>query len=167
MITTKLAHFSLATLILTAGALAVTQQEPADGQQVQTRTQNRLVCEPLVIFDSSGSTLLGPTHKHLSVYSNGRVTLSQASGAPNSGRNVSTVINPTTANNFLLTLNRHGVFRLLDQEATVTDVPLNTVTVFNGSTDAAAHTFSYWLGNGTYQPIQTTIDAFITQTFEQ
>ena len=88
MIPTKLVHLSLATLILTAGAFGVSQQEPADGQQVQTRTPNPMVCEPLVIFDSSGSTLLGPTHKHLSVYSNGRVTLAQNSGAPNSARNV-------------------------------------------------------------------------------
>ena len=49
----------------------------------------------------------------------------------------------------------------------MTDVPLNTLTVFNGTTDAQAHTFSYWLANGNYAPVQAAIDAFITQTFDQ
>ena len=50
---------------------------------------------------------------------------------------------------------------LPDQNIFVSDVPLTTVTVFVGDTDAKADTFSYWLGTGAYTTIDQKIASFM------
>ena len=164
MIRTKLTFVALSLLALTAFAFAVNSTQDGDGKPVQ-RSDSRWQCEPLVIFDASGGTLLGPCHKNLAVYNNGQVSLSQFSGQPGDNRNVSKRVSPALATELARSLEAAGAFRLTDQEAQVTDVPLTSVTIFRGETNAQAHTFNYWLPQGEYAAIQRAVDNFITRAF--
>ena len=52
------------------------------------------------------------------------------------------------------------VLVLPDQNLSVADIPLTTVTVFKGDTNAKAHTFSYWVGIKGYGQIAQIISDF-------
>jgi len=58
-----------------------------------------------------------------------------------------------------------GGFELLDQKHFATDLPMTSVTLFQGETNALAHTFNYWTPTGPYQAIQGIIEEFIAQVF--
>lgn len=130
------------------------------------KTDSLLVAEPVLIFDVSGSTLAGPVHSNLSVYNNGRVSLAEFS-ANGERRNLSTQIAGSDARALARALEVAGGSQLEDQVQQALDVPLTTVTVFDGETDALAHTFSYWIPSGDYGAIQELVDSFTDQLLEQ
>lgn len=55
---------------------------------------------------------------------------------------------------------RNSLLVLGDQDLSVADIPLTTVTVFKGNTNAKAHTFSYWVGIKGYGQIAQIISDF-------
>lgn len=148
--------------LLALAALAVMAARNPDRGNIG---ENPLACEPVLMFDVSGSTLFGPCHKHLSVYNNGRVSLAAfaPSGTP---CNESKKIDVREVRALVAKLG--GWADLSDDPTLVTDIPMTTVTVFQGLrgfTDAQAHSFSYWLPVGDYAEVQETVDQFLCQTF--
>lgn len=132
--------------------------------------------EPLVLFDTTGFTLSGSLiHQNLVVYGSGIAAYSVSSqqltppleGSFDFGDAKVAMLTPETAQRFLRELAFAGAFSLCDEPAFVADVPPSTLTVFNGGTDAAAHSFSFF-GGGLSQPHATVaqiVDAFITAHF--
>jgi len=136
--------------------------------------KNDLMVEPVLNYDVTGSTLLGPVHSRLTVYNNGLLTRSSTSGAVassfagsgSSGGTASTgFASPAAIAQLQKDLVDAGAFRLCDQPFVVSDVPLTTVTAFRGATDAKTHTFNYWLGIGDYAGVEQVIAAFIADNF--
>ena len=122
--------------------------------------QQQIKQEPVLNFDVTGGTLLGPLHTRFTVYNNGLVTFSEASGFADSSSAGTTRVSDTVVDRLVKDLEDAGGFKLSDQTITVSDVPLTTVTVFRGDTNAKAHTFSYWLGIDQYAKIAQVIDDF-------
>ena len=152
-----------AVLVLAALTGATTQDNPKVRNKRAT-SEKQLVCEPVLIFDVSGSTLTGPCHKNLSVYNNGRVSLAEfATSQPT--RNESKMVSPGEVKSLIGQLSRYT--RLQDDQTIVTDIPMTTVTLFQGLTDARAHSFSYWLPIGDYEEVQQTIDLFMHRAFPE
>ncbi|TDJ79880.1 MAG: hypothetical protein E2O39_00215 [Planctomycetota bacterium] len=132
---------------------------------------NSIRHEPLLIFERSGGTLLGPMYRSLTVYSDGRVSLSKNDTVfldARVGQDVAVAtisISPADAAGFWALLVDAGAFSLCDMDAQVTDVPLNTVTIFDGRTDSNAHTYSYWIAIDEYAGVGTLLSNFIATHF--
>ena len=52
-----------------------------------------------------------------------------------------------------------------DDARLVTDVPLHTLTMLQGTQDSKAHTFSYWLGDGEFAAVDALLEDFIVEHF--
>jgi hypothetical protein len=131
---------------------------------------NNLMQEPVLVYDLTGYTLIGFLHRHLAVYNNGVASISAVSTntlteAPDWNKAAVAFVSPDEADKLLRELSNDGAFGLCDQSIIVLDMPMTTVTVSRGATDAQSHTFSYWFGDGSYGKVQQTIDAFIQKTF--
>lgn len=150
---------ALAAPILCAGLLTALQVqgnvEPA-----------ALESEPVLVFDVSGSTLLGPVHRHLAVYNSGNVsyaTRGPREAVPFVG---STLLDAKRVEALVSGLSAAGAWQGVDQDHAVTDCPLTTVTVLTAATDGRAHSFSYWVATQrTHEAVQDLIDAFVTEVF--
>ncbi len=116
--------------------------------------------EPVLNFDVSGSTLTGPLHHRLTVYNNGLITASQCSGFSGANSAGTGFTTPALAEKLRKELIDAGGLTLPDQNLSVADIPLTTVTVFKGNTNAKAHTFSYWVGFKGYAKIAQIISDF-------
>ena len=119
----------------------------------------QIVVEPVLNFDVTGSTLLGPIHLRLTVYNNGLITASQC-GLNGSNSAGTTVTSPAQVAQLRKDLIEAGGMTLPDQSLIVADLPLTTVTVFRGSTNSRSHTFSYWASFAEYAPIAQIINDF-------
>lgn len=132
---------------------------------------NTLDQEPLVMFDVTGFTLAGLLHEHLCVYDNGVVTISRVSGGtplfPLTNAADIAFISPNDARNLHKTLTQAGAFRACDEQLSVADLPMSTVSIFRaGATDDRVHTFSYWIPQSPEsQATSLAISAFRDQTF--
>lgn len=149
----------IAVPILCAGLVAALDFQP-------TQRQVPIENEPVLVFDVTGSTLLGPVHRHLAVYDSGRV--SYATSGPRAAQPfvATATIEPKRVQALMGALSGAGAWQGIDQELGVTDVPLTTVTVLSGATDASAHTFSYWTASTrTHKSVQDLIAAFVTEVF--
>ncbi len=166
---------SLCTPSLVAVALGAILAAPAP-QQVQldpgsaigiaapTACPNKVAVEPVVLYDVTGSTLAGPYHQHLTVYGNGFATLARDPVV--GGSVVETVFLPPADVAQLRTdLAALGAASLCDIPTPVSDVPLNTVTVLSGGTDARAHTFSFFLAIKQHGAVKTLLETFIATHF--
>jgi len=112
------------------------------------RCRNTQPREPVLFYDSSGSTLLGPSHTQLSIYSDGLVTLSRIDPLESGdGRALVRTISPQAVDSLAASLAAAGAARMCDDPMNVSDMPLTTLTVCSlpGMGDEA-HTFSYWAG---------------------
>ena len=116
--------------------------------------------EPILNFDVSGSTLTGPFHSRLTVYNSGLITASQCSGFTGGNSAGTGYAAPAQVEKLRRELIDAGGLVLPDQNLSVADIPLTTVTVFNGGTNAKAHTFSYWVGIKGYGQIAQIISDF-------
>jgi hypothetical protein len=128
---------------------------------------NVLPQEPVLVYDVTGFTFAGMlVHKHLAVYTNGVASISEAgtSSGPSSKADVA-FVGPDKVRKLVADLTGANAFALCDQNVGAADIPLTTVTVARGATDAVAHTFSYWFAGAPYDKVEAVIDAFIKKTF--
>ena len=153
---------SIVTALLVAAGLVVTATAKTAFEGLPA-TEN----EPVVVVDVSGATLLGPVHRHLAVYTSGRVaysafgpqTVPGVGGVQPVSR--SETIDPLLVEALVSDLARAGAWQLADQTIEPTDVPLITVTVLDGQTDARAHTFSYWIPTAPFHPVDAVLTGFM------
>lgn len=125
---------------------------------------NKIKTEPVVIYDVSGSTFAGPFHQHLTVYSSGFATLARSSSF--SGIDAATAqASLADVAQLRLDLRALGASTLCDIPTIVADVPLTTVTVFTGATDARAHTFSFFLSIKQQGAVKQLLEEFIGAHF--
>ena len=132
--------------------------------QLTPTAKNRIDREPVVMFDVNGGTLLGPVFEHLAVYSDGSASYTSFSSLAAASVE-GTTVSADDLNRLVQDLEAAGARTLLDQQMTVTDVPLTTVTLFRGSTDAQAHSFSYWIGADVYDTTDDVLSEFIATHF--
>lgn len=118
---------------------------------------------PILMVDVQGATLLGPVLSHLAVYADG--SASYAAAGLQSARMSSAALHPNDLNQLMRRLAAAGAYGLCDDATVLLDVPTTTVTVFDGGTDAHAHSFSYQGGLGAYAPVNAAIEQFIDQVF--
>jgi len=142
-------------LTLHTDGAAVSQDRLSGGVFAQGIRQ-----EPVLNFDVSGSTLSGPFHSRLTVYNNGLITASQCSGFTGANSAGTGFATPAQVEKLRKELIDAGGLLLPDQNLSVADIPLTTVTVFKGNTNAKAHTFSYWVGIKGYGQISQIISDF-------
>ena len=118
--------------------------------------------EPVLVFDVSGSTLTGPLHISYRVYNDGYIAGSECGGP--FGVNSAGTAGASEAEVLALqkALIDAGGMSLPDQNLSVADIPLTTVTVFRGDTNARAHTFSYWTNDAEYAALGQVISDFMT-----
>ncbi len=159
-----------AGLLIGLGFVAASFNQIVSSQQQGDRRQadvviagmegNHWLCEPLVVFDVSGATLLGPVHRSMILYNNGRVSVAEF--APGKApRNASRMISIDEAERLHGALVDCGALDMLDQKEQVMDVPMTSISIFTGETDAVSHTFNYWLAGSEYGKVEHTIDRFI------
>lgn len=149
-----------------AGAKELFMSSPCPGGAIKA--------EPVLNVDVTGSTLVGPTHYRFTAYNNGLVTVSRANliGAPTESAgsfafaDADTIyVNPAVIQQLTKDLRASGVYGLCDQNLSVADIPLTTVTAFRGATKALAHTYSYWVSVGDYAAPALVINDFIADNF--
>ena len=145
---------------------ALATLQPTSVASPADQCPNLLLHEPLVLYELSGATLIGPVDRTLTVYADGALKLSAAS-ATGPGECTLGQTTPELAQALQQELVRAGAFDLCDDARNVSDVPLNTLTLLRGAQDARAHTFSYWIGDGHYQAVDDAIAKFITVQFPE
>jgi len=124
--------------------------------------------EPVVVFDVTGHTIATSVHSRFTLYDDGRATLSKftdVGGGIETGEARTTVVATQAVDDLLQDLAAAGAFTLCDQKQIAVDVPLSTLTVLRGQTDARAHSFSYWTATGAHAAAGTAIAQFIAATF--
>jgi len=130
---------------------------------------NPLPQEPILVHDTTGFSLGGPIHIHFSLYANGLATLAHGPGPGligGDGKADFTSVTPAEAMGLLQDLIALGAYNQCDLDDQVSDLPLTTVTVFRGLTDARAHTFSFWWASTPQLlAIEDRIQTFIQTTF--
>ena len=155
-------HPSLAlplVALLLAALVAAAAQEGED----EPTPPNPIAREPLVVVDRSGATLLGPTHMHLLVYTDGHVAYRSHSGAPGDDHDLTRQVEPAAARALHDELVEMGALGLGDQEGGATDVPLTTLTVLSGEPDASAHTVSWWVRDGGHAALDEALERFVRE----
>ena len=123
------------------------------------------VHHPLVVYDVTGFTLGGPVDLSLVVYDDGTAKLSSASAAPGQGKSSLVVLSQQEVLAFAQSLLQAGSFQTCDQPLVAADVPLKTLSVFRGATDAKAHTFSWWIDVGPHATFEQLAGDFIATNF--
>ena len=153
-----------------AGALVLSAlARPSDMSRLELRSYedactNLWANEPVLVYNVQGSTLVELVHTNMVVYNSGSVMLTSTSSAPTEGAPQTCFsVDPMVAQQLLYDLAAAGAFTACDGIAAVSDVPLTTVTVFSGTTDARAHTFSFFdnLSDPTHGDVQDIIQEFI------
>jgi hypothetical protein len=148
-------------LSLAVGAEAQSDRSCSDDSvDIAVCTNNVLRREPIVMWDVTGHTLAGPVHGRLVVYNDGVTSVASLGN----GDVRTETIAPAAAQALRRDLIQAGATSLCDQ-TNVTDMPLTTLTMFVGTTDAQAHTFSYWIANSGYAAVQAEIDEFLATHF--
>ena len=123
-------------------------------------TSNVVRREPIVMYDVTGYNLAGPVHGRLVVYNDGVTSVSSLGN----GDVRTETVSAATAQALRRALIQAGATTLCDQ-TNVTDMPLTTLTMFVGNTDAQAHSFSYWVASDGSAAIQAEIDKFLATHF--
>lgn len=113
--------------------------------------------EPLVAYDATGATLSGPLDCSLRVHNDGTVRLFSRSA----GSALVEFVPPSIARGFARDLLVAGASTLCDGPVVGSDVPLRTLTVFRGATDATPHTVNGFGGVPTNDALNRVIDAFV------
>ena len=118
----------------------------------------------MVTYDVSGSTFAGPFHQHLTVYSSGFASIARATSFGAADAQTAQV--PEAAILQLKSdLDALGARTLCDIPTVIADVPLTTITVFSGATDARAHTFSFFLSIKQQGAAKALLESFIATHF--
>jgi len=125
---------------------------------------NPIAHEPLLVYEVTGGTLLGPYDLELTVYADGLARLASATQTK-LGRTVTRSVGPEAAHQLATELARVGAFFGGDQTQIVTDMPLSTLTILQGAPDSRAHTYSWWLPEGSNQTAPALLQSFIADNF--
>lgn len=164
MLRQALGATAIVALVLASRSLEVARAgpNPAPPPALQDMEVNR---QPVLLCDASGTTWLGPVQSTVVVWSDGDVCYSwkEAEGGFEVG---STHLKPKALNALVTGLVDADAWVLPDQWPQVMDVPLLTVTVLDPTSDASAHTFSYWLGHGPYAAVDTLMDRLLAKVHE-
>ena len=163
-------HLALTLLfgaVVSLGVVTTASWSPAPAPRPDA---NPLRHEPVLVLDVTGTTLLGIVHRHLAVYNDGYATLSAFErgsfrALPTQAYARTAFATESTVAQLRQALGRAGAFALEDQRGFVTDVPLTTVTIFRGGTNAVAHTYSYWLPTGDYGGADAIVHTFLADHF--
>jgi hypothetical protein len=176
----KTSHLLTSGAVLAVGGFVCTMfafgtqitplQDGAAAKQIDHRREcvNARVREPVLIYDATGSTLLGPSHTQLSVYSDGLTTLSRIDPLnPGSGRVAVRMLSTEAVDALASTLAAAGAGALCDDPLSVADMPLSTITVFGlPGMGAASRTFSYWEGlSGPTLLVDSILQGFVQAEF--
>ena len=154
---------ALAAVAVFAHAMPTSAPTPAAAD-----CENVFAVEPLVIFDVSGYSLGGAIHQHLAVYNNGLASISSASGIPSAVAGGSTFKFLPASEAFQLArdLYQAGAWNICDELVPVSDIPLTTITVLRGATNAPSHTYSYFVpGSPEAQAAAVILEAFVDEHF--
>lgn len=128
---------------------------------------NEVLHQPVLLYSLAGGTLTGTLHTQLTVYSSGFATIArfdEAFVAPLGEYKAvkTTYLDARDIRELGRDLQAAGALTLVDQQQFAADIPLNTVTVFQGG---QVNTFNYWTSSGAFEPVNQTIDAFIATHF--
>jgi hypothetical protein len=146
-------------------ALALVPLAPA--QTVATphppvpRCPNVIVREPLVAFESTGGTFLGPVDIALLVYNDGSARLSSVW----SGSVQLVYMDPVETEALRDGLVALGALARCDVPDIVADAPLQTLTVHRAATTQRSNTFSWFQDDDELLAMRTLIDDFIAAHF--
>jgi hypothetical protein len=138
-------------------AVDASSLEPTSPEPAQAAACNVWNHEPLVAFDRTGATLAGPVDESLQVFSDGTVKHFSAS----QGIAKVTFVPPQQARTLAADLFAAGAFSLCDQPDAGADIPLQTLTLFRGVQNAAAHTVNWWSDDPPYDAPHQILASFI------
>lgn len=146
-----------AALLMAVVVSSMVPSAPSASARAQGVACNLWNHEPLVAFDMTGATLAGPLDESLVVYSDGTVKhFSQSQGISHV-----TYVEPLEARKLAADLLAAGVSTLCDQPQAGADIPLQTLTVFRGAQNAAAHTVNWWSDEAPYDVPHQILASFI------
>lgn len=150
-------HFSWIAVPCALLAVNASSMEPSSSAATQAAACNVWNHEPLVAYDSTGATLAGPVDETLQVFSDGTVKhFSASQGIANV-----TFVTPQQARTLAADLSAAGGFTLCDQPDAGADIPLQTLTLFRGVQNAAAHTINWWSDDPPYDAPHQILASFI------
>jgi hypothetical protein len=125
---------------------------------------NEIPHEPLLVYEITGGTLSGPIDRELILYGDGTARLSSSTSGID-GNCQYTAVESADALALFTSLAQDGAFLLEDQTMIISDVPLKTLTVMRPLTNARVHTYSWWIGEDSYGPIEQKLEAFVASAF--
>jgi hypothetical protein len=161
-----MSNAALAAVLLT---LAIVPLAPA--QTVATPRPpvppcpNAIVREPLVSFESTGGTLLGPVDIALAVFNDGSARLSSAFGGTGPGSSQLVYLDPAETEALRDGLVALGALARCDVPDLVSDTPLQTLTVHRAATTKRSNTFSWFQDDDDLLAMRALIDDFIAAHF--
>lgn len=117
--------------------------------------------EPVLIYNVTGSTLAGPFHRQVTVYTDGLVTGGECTGLFGSSSGGTTTVSAAQARKLQKDLVAAGGLKLGDKIQSVADLPLTTVTVF-GRGSTTSNTYSYFLADGDHAAVAQVIFDFVS-----
>lgn len=156
---------ALPLLLTLALPQAPTQTTPAIELAPTPGCCNTFLHEPLLAYDVAGSTLVGPTYLHLVVYDDGHALIAATTDTQDPGRAAVALLSRVEVQALRAALVARGAFTQCDDTAQTADLPLRTVTVLGGTTNALAHTFSYTAPNASQAAIEQRIQSLIALHF--
>lgn len=121
--------------------------------------------QPIVVYEIAGGTLAGPFDLELLVYNDGAARLSSSTANFGAGKSRNAFVGGTVAQALLSTLSQDGAFRVCDDPTQTSDLPLSTLSVARGVTDARIHSSSWFAASGDQAALQQTLQAFIAAHF--
>lgn len=130
---------------------------------------NPIPREPVLLYDVTGSTVAGPTHTTLAVFSDGSVAWAVKDAANPLGTVETKTLPVARVNKLARDLQRAGAATLRDGAARpVPNVPLTTVTVFLTNARAprpTINTFSYYVADRPRMGVDEVIQDFLDEVF--
>lgn len=120
---------------------------------------------PVLVHDVAGSTLIGPIYRHLVVYSNGHAHLSATTYEPDPGRAQTGILTLAEVAQLRADLASAGAFTSCDNDLPVSDVPVTTVSVFRGATNALAHTYSFLAPDAQQAAVEAVVQQLVATKF--
>lgn len=157
----------LALPLVTSLFLVVPQALPsrAAAPAPATTCADTIPIHPVLIHDIAGSTLIGPIYRHLVVYSNGHASLSATTYEPDPGRAQTGILTQAEIAQLRASLEAAGAFEACDNDMQVSDIPLTTVSVFRGATNALAHTYSFMTPDARQSAVEALVQQLIASKF--
>lgn len=160
MLRTILALTVLALLVLAFLPTGSTSAEEPAFTVGPPTSLNRNVwrCEPVLLYDVTGEGTLGHYHLQYTIYNNGMVNYAREGYGDIAPVMKTTHIPGQNVREIWQDLVDAGAFTLPDQLTGAACLPMTSVTIFSGTTNARAHTFNYWVPDGPYAKITRIIE---------